>query len=219
MLSRRAALAGLISAFGSSALLLARPGAAAQLDRHYRLLGPIKPERAAAPVDIIEFFWYGCPYCFELQPLLEAWLRRRPADTVFRRIPAVRRDAWVPHVRIFYALSLLGEVERLHQKVYEAYHVEALALSKADVVEQWAMRHGIERETWVAAYTSSEVDRDVEFARASTLRHEVPGTPSFVVDERYLTSSELAGSVPAVIPILDELIRLARAERTRAGGA
>jgi thiol:disulfide interchange protein DsbA len=217
MLPRRTLLAGLIVA-GPATFVLGRLGAAAQLGQHYRLLEPQLPH-ADTQLEVIEFFWYGCPYCFELQPLLEAWLRRRPPETAFRRIPAVRREAWVPHVRIYYALMQLGEADRLHQKVYDAYHIEALALSKPEVVEQWAMRHGIERERWVEAYRSPQVERDVEFAREATLRYQVPGTPSFVVDERYLTSSELAGSVPAVIPVLDELIRLARAERARAGSA
>jgi thiol:disulfide interchange protein DsbA len=217
MLPRRTLLAGLVVA-GPATIVLGRLGAAAQPGQHYRLLEPQTPH-VDTQLEVIEFFWYGCPYCFELQPLLEVWLRRRPPDTAFRRIPAVRREAWVPHVRIYYALMQLGEADRLHQKVYDAYHIEALALSKAEVVEQWAMRHGIERERWVEAYRSPQVERDVEFAREATLRYQVPGTPSFVVDQRYLTSSELAGSVPAVIPVLDELIRLARAERARAGSA
>ena len=214
MLTRRIALARLVAA-GSATFLHVPLGAAAPPDPPYLMLKPAQPAAAAEAMEVIEFFWYGCPFCFELQPLLEAWLKRRPPYTIFRRIPAVRRDAWVPHVRIFYALTRLGEVDRLHQKVYDAYHIETLALSKAEVVEQWAVRHGIEREKWVAVYNSSQVDRDVDLARESTLRYQVPGTPSFVVDQRYLTSSELAGSVPAVIPVLDELIRLARAGRAR----
>jgi thiol:disulfide interchange protein DsbA len=215
MISRRVALASFISALWTGNLLRTRLAAGAQLDRHYRLLAPAQPVAAGDQVEIIEFFWYGCPYCFELQPLLEAWLRHRPADTTFRRIPAVMRETWAPHVRIFYALAELGEVERLHQKVYEAYHVDALAMSKPEVVAQWAAGNGIDREKWLAAYISPQVDQDVDVARESTSRYQVPGTPSFVVDGRYMTSSALAGSVPGVIPILDELIRLARLARAR----
>ncbi|OGA10116.1 MAG: hypothetical protein A2W68_10120 [Betaproteobacteria bacterium RIFCSPLOWO2_02_64_14] len=213
MISRRVVLAGFIAALWPGSLLRARLAAGAQLDRHYRLLAPGQPVATGDHVEIIEFFWYGCPYCFELQPLLEAWLRRKPADTAFRRIPAVMRETWAPHVRIFYTLAALGELERLHQKVYDAYHVDALAMSKPDVVAQWAARHGIDRETWLAAYISPQVDQGVDMARESTSRYQVPGTPSLVVDGRYMTSSALAGSVPGVIPILDELIRLARLDR------
>jgi thiol:disulfide interchange protein DsbA len=125
------------------------------------------------------------------------------------------RETWAPHVRIFYTLAELGELERLHQKAYDAYHVDALAMSRPEVVAQWAVRHGIDRETWLATYISPRVDQGVDMARESTSRYQVPGTPSIVVDGRYMTSSALAGSVPAVIPILDELIGLARLDRAR----
>jgi thiol:disulfide interchange protein DsbA len=217
MISRRTALAGLGWALSTGSFLRAGLAAGAPIvGRPYQVLAPAQPVATVDQVEVIEFFWYGCPYCFELQPLLEAWLRQKPADTTFRRIPAVRSEKWEPYVRIFYALEELGELERLHQKVYEARHVNGLALSQPEVVTQWAMRHGVERERWLAAYTSSRVDQGVESARESTSRYQVPGTPSFVVDGRYLTSGVLAGSVPGLIPVLDELIRLARADRARA---
>jgi thiol:disulfide interchange protein DsbA len=215
MISRRAALAGIVWAFSTGNLFRPCLAAAASLERPYKLLDPAQPV-ATDQVEVIEFFWYGCPYCFELQPLLEAWLRQKPADMEFRRVPAVRNEKWEPYVRIFYALAELGELERLHQEVYEARHVNGLAISQPEVITQWATRHGIDREKWVATYTSSRVDQGVAAARESTARYQIPGTPSFVVDGRYLTSSRLAGSVPGLIPVLDELIRMARADRDRA---
>ena len=210
-------LAGLVWAFSTGNLLRALPAAGAAANgRPYRLLDPPQPVASADEVEVIEFFWYGCPYCFELQPLLEAWLRQKPAATAFRRVPAVRSEKWEPYVRIFYALAELDELERLHQEVYEARHVGGLAISQPEVITQWAIRHGIEREKWVTAYASSQVDQGVATARESTARYQIPGTPSFVVDGRYLTSSVLAGSVPGLIPVLDDLIRLARADRARA---
>ena len=64
------------------------------------------------------------PHCFALQPAFENWIKRKPADVALRRIPAILRDAWAPHVRIFYTLEALGEIDRLHQQVYHGYHVE-----------------------------------------------------------------------------------------------
>ena len=216
MISRRRALAGCLWALSTGSLLRAGLAPGATPERPYEILAPAQPVATGDQVEVIEFFWYGCPYCFELQPLLEAWLRKKPADTAFRRVPAVRSEKWEPYVRIFYALAELGELERLHQTVYEAYHVDGLAIIQSEVVAQWAARQGIERERWLAAYNSSRVAEGVAVARESTARYKVPGTPSFVVDGRYLTSSILAGSVPGLIPVVDELIRLARADRARA---
>ena len=132
-----------------------------------------------------------------------------------RRIPAILRDNWAPHVRVYYTLEALGELERLHQQAYHGYHVEELYMSKPDVMAQWAVRHGIERQKWLDAYNSSAVAQNVERAKELTRAYSVSGTPSLVVDGRYLTSSSMAGSVRGVIPILDELINIARQQRTR----
>lgn len=178
----------------------------------YRLIAP-QPVQTGDKIEVIDFFWYGCPHCFSLQPALESWIKRMPADVALRRIPAILRDTWAPHVRIFYTLEALEELERLHQEVYHGYHVEELHMSKPDVMVQWAVRHGIDRQKWLNAYNSSEVEQKVQQAKDLTRAYNVQGTPSLVVDGRYLTSSGMAGTVSGMIPILDDLIRIVRQQR------
>ena len=172
-----------------------------------------QPAESAGKIEVIDFFWYGCPGCNAVQPALEAWIKRKPSDVVLRRIPAIRHDAWAPHARIYYTLEALGEIERLHQDVYRGYHVEQLHMSKPDVMEQWAAQHGIPRDRWAAAYGSAETDRRLEQAKEATRRYKVPATPSLVVDGRYLTSGGMAQSAEEMISILERLIVRARAER------
>ncbi len=178
----------------------------------YRLIEQ-QPVEAGDKIEVIDFFWYGCPHCYNLQPALEDWIRRKPSDVALRRIPVVLRDNWAPHARIYYTLETLGELERLHQQVYHGYHVQELHMSKPDVMAQWAVRHGIGRQKWLDAYNSTEVLQKVQRAKEFTWAYNVQGTPSLVVDGRYLTSSSMAGNEPAMIPILDELIRIARQQR------
>lgn len=179
----------------------------------YRLIAP-QPVETGSRIEVIDFFWYGCPACNVLQPELEAWLKRKPPDVALRRIPAIFRDSWAPHVRIYYTLERLGEVERLHLKVYESYHIEELQMSSPDVMEQWAVRNGIDRRRWLDAYNSAEVDAQIERAKALTVAYSIRGTPSLVVDGRYLATWELAQRDPRVMTaVLEDLIRLARQNR------
>ena len=164
---------------------------------------------------MIDFFWYGCPYCYELQPALEAWNKRKPDDVVLRRVPAILRDSWAPHARIYFTLELLGETERLHQKVYHDYHVDELSMSRPEVMEQWAVKNGIERQRWLDAYFSPEVDARVAQAHEVARRYEVQGTPSLVVDGRYLTSSSMTPSVVDVIPVVEIWSGSARQRRAQ----
>jgi thiol:disulfide interchange protein DsbA len=130
-----------------------------------------------------------------------------------RRIPAVLRDNWAPHARIFYTLEALGELERLHQVVYHGYHVQELHMSKPGVMVQWATRNGIDARLWTEAYNSPAVTQKVERAKELTSDYNIQGTPSLVVDGRYLTSPAMARSEQRMIPVLEELIVIARARR------
>src|SRR5262245_20799588 len=209
-MKRRAAIAilargGLALASFGLAVRAASQEIRARQNIEYRMI-PAQPIETGAAIEVIDFFWYGCPYCNELQPALEDWIKRKPADVTVRRIPVILRDNWAPHARIYYTLDLLREVERLHLKVYHSYHVEELAMSKPDVMEQWAIKNGIERRRWVDAYFSPEVDGRIARALQATKNYDIQGTPSVVVDGRYLTSSSMTPTVRGIVPVLEDLI-------------
>lgn len=184
----------------------------ARVGHEYRLIDP-QPAGAGDAVEVIEFFWYGCPYCHELQTPLDDWLRRKPADVALRRVPALLGEDRVPHARIYYALEMLGELDRLHLQVYHSYHLQKLPLGQPEIVMRWAVRHGIDRQRWLGAYNSSEVTLKIRRAQALTRAHDIQGTPSIVVDGRYLTSSGMTGGVHGMLPVVDELIGISRQQR------
>lgn len=186
----------------------------ARQNLEYRLIASQAIETGER-IEVIDFFWYGCPACNAFQPELEAWIRRKPADVELRRVPAILRDSWAPHARIYYTLERLGEVERLHLKVYEGYHVELLHMSKPDVMVEWAVRNGIDRKRWLDAYHSPEVDSKVERARQLSKAYTVGITPTLVVEGRYLTTWDFAQRDPRVMTaLLEDLVRLARQHRS-----
>jgi thiol:disulfide interchange protein DsbA len=184
----------------------------ARLNYEYRAINP-QPVATGDRIEVVEFFWYGCPYCNALQPSLESWLRRKPPDVEFRRIPAIFRQSWVLHARVFYTLEALGELDRLHQQVYRSHHVDGERWSSAHDTGEWAARHGIDRARWMAVFESAEIDRKVEQAVAYTRAYSVEGTPSLVVDGRYITSTGMTETIAGVIPILDDLVMTARERR------
>jgi len=179
----------------------------------YRLIEPPQPVLTGDRIEVIDFFWYGCPYCNELLPFMEEWIKHKPDDVAVRRMPALLKDTWAPHARIFYTLELLNEVDRLHAKVFYSYHVEELYMSKPDVMEQWAVKNGIDRRKWVDAYFSPEVDGLIARAARATKLYTVEGTPSIVVDGRFITSGSMAPSIKGMMPVLNDLIVLARQRR------
>ena len=169
-----------------------------------------QPVSVSEGIEVIDFFWYGCPYCNKLQPALVKWMLGKPGDVTVRHVPVVLKANWAPHARIYYTLESLGEVERLHQEVYRGYHVEELYMSRPEVMSQWAVRHKIDQASWDAAYHSAEVTAKVERAAELTRQYAITGTPSLVVQGCYLTSGNMSESLDGLMPILDGLIKLAR---------
>ncbi|MGE5525164.1 MAG: thiol:disulfide interchange protein DsbA/DsbL [Rhodospirillaceae bacterium] len=187
-------------------------GQHARLNVSYREIPP-QPVPAGSAIEVVEFFWYGCPYCFQFHPHFQAWVHRQPADVTVRRVPAVFRQSWIPHARMYYTLERLGALDRLHDEVYKSYHVDEVPLNTADAIADWAAKHGLDRERWLTVYRSDEVSGRLMDAQDQLRRYAVSGTPSVVVGGRYLTSSGMTPGVAAMIPVLDELVALARGQR------
>ena len=174
-----------------------------------------QPVVVPGKIEVIEFFYYGCESCNRLEPQLQSWLKVLAPDVSFRRIPALRRTAWVPLTRVYFALEQLGEIERLHTQVYQATH-DGLNLGNSSELYEWAQKFGIEREKLEQILDSDLVRAQVQRARDATVEYGVRATPSFVVDGQYLTSGGAVGSLDALLPVVDGLIDKARqARRTR----
>lgn len=203
--------AALLLACGTAFAQTGKTVAVLGLGKNYREI-PQQPVASPGRIEVIDFFFYGCPYCNELRPMLEKWRAALPSDVAFRRIPAVRRDEWAPLARTYFTLEALGEAERLHEQVYKSYHDDELHMSKPDVMADWARKYGIDRQKWWDTYHSDAVARKVDEARRLTKEYDIQGTPSLVIAGRYLTSSGMTDDVKLVVPVAELLV-----ERVRAG--
>jgi protein dithiol oxidoreductase (disulfide-forming) len=176
----------------------------------------IAPQPVAFPgkIEVIEFFYYGCDSCKRLEPQLQLWLTTLAPDVSFRRVPALRRTAWVGLTRVYFALEQLGELDRLHMQVYRAVHDEGLNLGDSSKLYEWAQKYGVDRAKLEQLLDSDLVKAQVQRARDSTVAYGISATPSFVVEGMYMTSGGMVGSLEALLPVVDGLIDRARATRS-----
>ncbi|MFI4922405.1 MAG: thiol:disulfide interchange protein DsbA/DsbL [Burkholderiales bacterium] len=188
--------------------------AAPMLNKDYRLVSPSQPTETGNKIEVIEFFYYGCSHCYDLEPYLKKWMSSAPKDVAFRRIPAVFRDDWVPLTKTFYTLEALGEINRLNSTVFEAIHVKQINLNNEQTLLDWMEQHGVDRKKFADAYNSFSVNNRAEFAKNLTRAYGVEGTPTLVVDGKYLTGPGMTGSHESALQVLDELINKARQERS-----
>ncbi|NKE66991.1 thiol:disulfide interchange protein DsbA/DsbL [Ramlibacter sp. RBP-2] len=164
-------------------------------------------------VEVLEFFWYGCPHCNAFEPRFEPWVKRQAADVVVKRVPVAFRDDFVPHQRLYYTLEALGKVDQLHPKVYHAVHMEHQAVNREDLILAWAGKQGLDAAQFKELYNSFSVASKVRRATQLQNAYKVQGVPSIGVAGRWYTDGTLAGSMDRLLQVTDWLVADARKTR------
>lgn len=199
----------LLALLATTFALALHPAQAAEWGKDYIELGQYqKPDVKRGQVEVLEFFWYGCPHCFELEPELNAWARKLPKDVVLKRVPGIlpQRPDWVPLARAFYALEAIGMDEKLHAELFNAIHVKGMDLNPPGRFIDWAVSKGVDRKKITDAYNDFTVNTKVMRAQQLTSAYKLNGVPAFAVNGKFVTSAYMTGSVPATFKTLDELI-------------
>ncbi|MBI5006502.1 MAG: thiol:disulfide interchange protein DsbA/DsbL [Nitrosomonadales bacterium] len=179
--------------------------------RDYKVMNPPQPVSSGSKVEVLEFFFYGCSHCYHLHPLIEAWEQKKPRDVELQYVPAVFNDSWEPMARTFYALESLGQRKQLHDPLFKAWNVQNTDLRDEARITDFVAKHGVDRAKFGAAYNSfamlSKINRSNQLVRGYNVR----GTPTIAVDGKYI----ITGLQPdETIRVLDEVIKIARKERT-----
>ena len=176
----------------------------------YRILPIPQPVETKGKVEVIEFFWYGCPHCYDFEPELISWVKRQPKDVVFKRVPVAFRDDFMPHSQLFYTLEALAKGDALHEKVMYAMHKENKRLLTESEIADWAAAQGIDRNTFLATYRSFSVTSKARAARQLADSYRIDGVPTIVMQGKYVTSPSIVGTKAKAIgemDCLDENIR------------
>jgi thiol:disulfide interchange protein DsbA len=193
-------------------MLLASTFAANASAADYALVSPPQPTEGNGKIEVIEFFWYGCPHCYHLEPLVNAWLKTKPDDVVFKRVPAYPSESWGELARVFYTVQALGLLPQLHEKIFDAIHKDHVNLNNKKIREQWFAQHGVDPAKYEQVSKSFTVATDLQRAKQMTINYKVDSVPRVVVNGKYYTEGGLAGSPERIFAVVDELIAKARAE-------
>ena len=179
----------------------------------YRILPIAQPVETKGKVEVIEFFWYGCPHCYDFEPELSAWVKRQPKDVVFRRVPVAFRDDFMPHSQLFYALEALGKGDAFNEKVMYAMHKENKRLLNENEIADWVASQGIDRNTFLATYRSFAVISKARAAKQLAEAYRIDGVPTIVMQGKYVTSPSIAGTKAKAIGVMDFLVEKIRKDK------
>jgi protein dithiol oxidoreductase (disulfide-forming) len=171
----------------------------------YKVLPP-QPTESGDKIEVLEFFWYGCPHCYTFEPYIQTWKKTKPANVEFVRVPAIFRPDWEVQARTYYALSNMGVIEDLHEKIFAAIHKDKQRLNKKELLTDFVVKNGVDRKKFEEQYNSFSVDTMVRKAKKKQTGYKLQGVPSIAINGKYLTSGSMSGSYDNLIKILDFLV-------------
>jgi thiol:disulfide interchange protein DsbA len=178
---------------------------------HYtKLAQPAPVSTPAGKIEVVEFFSYGCPHCYALEPTLETWTKRLPADVVFKRVPVGFNALYENYQKIFYALEAMGQVEHMHRKVFDAIHQQRQRLDKEADIAAFMSANGVDGAKFLEQYKSFSVQAKAKQAQQLSNSYKIDGVPAMGVQGRYVTSGSQAGSNERALAVTDALVQTVR---------
>jgi thiol:disulfide interchange protein DsbA len=210
-ISRRGFVAavGAAGAAGLSARAAAQQGGGEGVE--YRSVKPTAPVDApAGKVEVIEFFWYGCPHCNALEPAVREWSKRLAPDVAFRKVHVPWQVQ--AHQQLYYTLETMGRADALDEQVFAAIHRDRNRLDTPEAMADLLAKHGVDRKQFLDTYASFGVRTKMQRATQLAAAYKVDGVPMFGIAGRYVTAPSMVGSNGGALKMVDALV-----ERVRKG--
>ncbi len=179
----------------------------------YRVVQPTQPTDSGAKLEVLEFFWYGCPHCFSLEPTVKEWVKKLPADVAFRKVHVALGPAWAPHQQLYYTLEAMGKTPAIDEKIFSALHVEQISLDKPDRMADFLARQGVERKVFLDTYGSFAVSTRMKKANQQAQAWGLDGVPALAVNGKYYTAPAMARGNAQVLQVVDHLLGVERKAR------
>jgi protein dithiol oxidoreductase (disulfide-forming) len=185
-------------------------GAPVEGTQYVRLNPPAPVSAPAGKIEVVEFFWYGCPHCNALEPALEDWVKRLPADVAFRRVPVAFSATHESHQRLFYGLEAIGQLDALHKRVFAAIHTQQQRLEKDADQVAFVTANGVDGAKFAESVKSFSVQTKMRQAKQLSAAYKIDGVPAIGVHGRYYTAGSLAGDNRRALAVADYLIQQVR---------
>lgn len=176
------------------------------------------PTDNPSKIEVIEIFWYGCPHCYHMEPLMMPWLKKQSADVYFKRVPGIARPDWAVMAKAYYALESLGLLDKLHGSLFEAIHKQKVLRPNDEaaaidwIAKQAGLDHKKVEEAFNSFSASTKLNRAMQIFQASG----ATGVPALIIDGRYITAGSMAGGNEAALKVADYLIENVRKEKSAA---
>ena len=173
---------------------------------HYTELARPVATLGGDKIEVLEFFWYGCPHCFQFEPVVNKWKKTKPDNVHFVSVPAPLNPKWMVHTKTFYALELMGKIDAHHEAIFEAMHVKRKRLNTLQAITDFLASRGLDAKLFTDSYNSFAVEMRARKAMQLGNSYQLTGVPMLTVNGKYVISAQQAGGYEEMLNIANYLI-------------
>ena len=201
-------LSGQLATLGGAAamgLLGSNVASAQSAPRGYVPIDPPVPTRDPETVEVLEFFWFGCPHCYAFEPEINAWKADKPDYVSFVREAPPLNPSWEGHSRSFYTAEALGVTDQFFDPMFNAIHQERRPLRDPKKIAAFAGELGIDEKRFLKTMNSFSVDSAMRRGTQIAQQSRITGVPSLLINGRYMTGGQIAGA-EGIINVINRLV-------------
>lgn len=176
----------------------------------YRAMSrPVPTDVPPGKIEVVEFFWFGCPHCYTLEPVIDKWSETLPADVVFRRAHVPFR--FRQHQQLYFTLESMGlDQAKYRTAVFQAIHDGHKAMTQESEMISVLSPLGVDPKQFAETFKSFGVRTKMQRADKLADAYGIDGVPMIGVNGRYLTAPSMAGSNEGALRVVDQLVAVER---------
>lgn len=188
---------------------------------HYRTLDkPVQTDVEKTQVEVADVFWYGCPHCYNLEPIVSAWKKTLAPDVIVVRRPGFfTSNIWQSHAQLYYTIRNMGIEDKVHQGIFNEIHNNKNYLADPETMANFLSdQYGVDKQEFLDQFNSFGVSHQLQKSFAQLKGYELTGVPALIIDGRYVIEAGMASSLGEMTEIADFLVQKAKKERAAKAG-
>jgi len=155
---------------------------------------------------VYEFFWYGCPHCYNLEPTIDKIEANLDKDTILVKIPVALRNSWLNHAKAFYVLQQMKLDDNLHEPIFHEIHINGNRLDTKDKLSNFVSNQGYDGESFAKLFDSFGTEIRVNKASRLAKQYQIDSVPTLIVNGKYSTSGSFVSSYDELYNVVNLLI-------------
>jgi thiol:disulfide interchange protein DsbA len=168
------------------------------------------PTRDNSKIEVVEMFTYGCPHCYEFEPLVKAWGKQQASDVDFWVFPAVWSRPMKLYARAFYIANELNVSDKIHAPLFDAIVIDQKSIRNEGDLADFFESYGVDRKDFTEAFNSTEIETQVTHAEERVRLYKPVGAPEIIVNGKYRIDRMRAGGLAEMLSVVDYLVNKER---------